>query len=113
MVRALEEGVSSGAHEQRLKIPPNSVEAEQSLIGGLMLNKAAWDKVVAGNGGSHPNCGDADTRLLNRMRHSAVPATQGAGMHPDRQFWINEPRDAQPSGFVPKNKFREGREKAF
>lgn len=75
--------------------------------------KAAWDKVVAGNGGIHPNCGDADTRLLNRMRHSAVPATQGAGMHPDRQFWINEPRDAEPSGFVPKNKYREGSEKAF
>ena len=46
MVRALSEGVDSGAHEQRLKVPPNSVEAEQSLIGGLMLNKAAWDKVA-------------------------------------------------------------------
>ena len=27
-------------------MPPNSVEAEQSLVGGLMLNKAAWDKVA-------------------------------------------------------------------
>ena len=43
MVRAL--GEESGA-EQRLKVPPNSVEAEQSLIGGLMLDKLAFDKVA-------------------------------------------------------------------
>ncbi len=43
MVRALGDGVSS---EQRLKVPPNSVEAEQSLIGGLMLDKLAFDKVA-------------------------------------------------------------------
>ncbi len=46
MVRAMEEGVSGDALEQRLKIPPNSVEAEQSLIGGLMLDKSAWDKIA-------------------------------------------------------------------
>jgi len=46
MVRALGEGVDLGVEEQRLKVPPNSVEAEQSLIGGLMLNKSAWDKVA-------------------------------------------------------------------
>lgn len=46
MVRALGEGMDTGAVEQRLKVPPNSVEAEQSLIGGLMLNKAAWDKIA-------------------------------------------------------------------
>ena len=46
MVRALGEGVEAGAQESRLKVPPNSVEAEQSLLGGLMLNKAAWDKVA-------------------------------------------------------------------
>jgi len=38
--------MDTGVAEQRLKVPPNSVEAEQSLIGGLMLNKAAWDKVA-------------------------------------------------------------------
>ncbi len=43
MVRAL--GEESGV-EQRLKVPPNSVEAEQSLIGGLMLDKLAFDKVA-------------------------------------------------------------------
>lgn len=29
-----------------LKIPPHSKEAEQSIIGGLMLDNNAWDKVV-------------------------------------------------------------------
>ena len=30
----------------RLKIPPHSNEAEQSLLGGLMLDEHAWDKVA-------------------------------------------------------------------
>jgi len=46
MVRAFGEGTDTGVVEQRLKVPPNSVEAEQSLVGGLMLNKVAWDKVA-------------------------------------------------------------------
>lgn len=46
MVRALEEGATAEAAEQRLKVPPNSIEAEQSLIGGLMLDHAAWEKVA-------------------------------------------------------------------
>ncbi|HET7773896.1 MAG TPA: DnaB-like helicase N-terminal domain-containing protein, partial [Burkholderiaceae bacterium] len=28
-----------------LKVPPHSVEAEQSVLGGLMLDNGAWDKV--------------------------------------------------------------------
>jgi replicative DNA helicase len=35
-----------GGAEQRLKVPPNSIEAEQSLLGGLMLDALAWDKVA-------------------------------------------------------------------
>ncbi len=75
--------------------------------------KAAWDKVVAANGGIHPNCGDADTRLLHRARLNAVPATRGAGMHPNREVWVRQPREAKRSGFVPKNKHRPATEKAF
>ena len=52
----------------------------------LAERKAKWEKVVADNGGSRPNFGEADTRLLNRMRRSAVPAIQGSGMHPDREL---------------------------
>lgn len=46
MVRALDDGMTHGGAEQRLKVPPNSIEAEQSLIGGLMLDATAWDKVA-------------------------------------------------------------------
>ncbi len=79
----------------------------------LSARKAAWEKTVEGNGGKHPSVGDADTRLLNRMRRSAVSAVYGAGMHPDRVLWVNEPRTAEKTGFVPSNKFREGSGKAF
>ena len=75
--------------------------------------KAAWEKVVADNGGVHPNCGAADTRLLHRARHTAVPATRGGGLHPNREVWVRERREATRSGHVPKNKYRPNAAKAF
>jgi dihydroxy-acid dehydratase len=68
---------------------------------------AAWQKVVEANEGTHPSIGKADTRLLNRMRRSAVSAVYGAGMHSDRVIWVNKPRKAENTGFVPRNKYRE------
>ncbi len=79
----------------------------------LQKRKAAWEKAVAANGGVHPNCGKADTRLLQRARHTAVPATRGGGLHPNREVWVREPREATRSGFVPKNKYRPDAAKAF
>lgn len=75
--------------------------------------KAVWDKEVQDNGGTHPLCGEVDTRLLNRMRLSAVSAVYGAGMHPDRVLWVPQAREPVITGFVPQNKFREGSQKAF
>ncbi len=79
----------------------------------LAKRKAAWEKVVAGNGGIHPNCGVADTRLLHRARTTAVPATRGGGLHPNREVWVREPRKAERSKFVLRNKYRPDRNKAF
>jgi len=79
----------------------------------LAKRNAAWDKAVAANGGLHPNCGIADTRLLHRARHTAVPATRGGGLHPNREVWVREKRDAERSGFVPKNRHRPATDKAF
>ena len=79
----------------------------------LKQRKAAWDKEVAANGGVHPNCGAADTRLLHRARLTAVPATRGAGLHPNREVWVRQPSEATRSGFVPKNKHRSETQKAF
>ncbi|MEY8099811.1 dihydroxy-acid dehydratase [Falsihalocynthiibacter sp. S25ZX9] len=75
--------------------------------------KAIWEKETADNGGTHPSCGIADTRLLHRARHSAVPASRGGGIHPNREVWVREPRDADRSGFIPSNKTRPGTAKEF
>lgn len=70
--------------------------------------KAVWGSEVAANGGAHPSVGDASTRLLNRMRCSAVSAVQGAGMHPGGTLWVSEPRAATRTGFTPANSHRGG-----
>jgi replicative DNA helicase len=46
MVRALDDGVTTEGAEQRLKVPPHSIEAEQSVLGGLMLDHKSWDKIA-------------------------------------------------------------------
>ena len=28
----------------RLRVPPHSIEAEQSVLGGLLLDNSAWDR---------------------------------------------------------------------
>jgi dihydroxy-acid dehydratase len=81
--------------------------------GTLARRQAAWAKQVADNGGIHPNCGIADTRLLHRARHTAVPATRGGGMHPNREVWVREPRQAERLNFSPTNKYRPETNKAF
>ena len=58
----------------------------------LAARKAVWEKAVADNGGIHPNCGVADTRLLHRARHTAVPAVRGGGLHPNRRFQVLDGR---------------------
>lgn len=67
---------------------------------------AAWTKTVEANGGIHPNVGLADTRLLHRARHSAVPASRGGGLHPNHRVWVRDIRVPEPSGFKPANKYR-------
>ena len=34
-------------HDTRaIKVPPHSIQAEQSVLGGLMLDNASWDKIA-------------------------------------------------------------------
>ena len=79
----------------------------------LESRKTKWKKVVDENGGMHPSVGNADTRLLNRMRRSAVSAIYGAGMHPDRQLWVNDERKPIRTTFIPSNKYRPNSERTF
>lgn len=39
-------GLSEGDGLTALKLPPHSIEAEQSVLGGLMLSQEAWDSVA-------------------------------------------------------------------
>jgi dihydroxy-acid dehydratase len=85
----------------------NELVCEQLLnIEVYKERKRIWDLLVANNGGTHPSMGEADTRLLNRMRFSAVSAVFGAGMHPDRHLWVSNPRDVSEQHFLPKNKYK-------
>jgi len=72
----------------------------------VKARKTKWSEEVNNNGGAHPNVGNADTRLLNRMRCSAVSAVFGAGMHPNREIWVHEPRQPLTTNFKPENKHR-------
>ncbi len=65
-----------------------------------------WQEKVSKNNGIHPAVGNADTRLLHKMRHSAVSAVFGAGMHPERKIFVTDPREGVKSSFTPQNKFR-------
>ncbi len=38
--------IASDAQLDQLRVPPHSVEAEQSVLGGLLLDNAAWDKIA-------------------------------------------------------------------
>tara|TARA_Y100000389_G_scaffold31639_1_gene26805 strand:- start:11817 stop:13223 length:1407 start_codon:yes stop_codon:yes gene_type:complete len=46
MVRAVDKESIDKEVGQHIKVPPHSLEAETSLIGGLMLDSSAWDKVA-------------------------------------------------------------------
>ena len=35
-----------GAGDDQLRLPPHSIEAEQAVLGGLMIDSAAWDQVA-------------------------------------------------------------------
>src|ERR1700723_638146 len=37
---------SRAIHPDSVKIPPHSIEAEQSVLGGLMLDNRAWDQIA-------------------------------------------------------------------
>ena len=72
----------------------NKIECEQLKDNSVYKKrKNEWDNLKNKNNGLHPSIGEADTRLLNRMRLTAVPAYQGAGMHPNKKLWVKEPRE--------------------
>ena len=75
-------------------------------INTLRKRKKEWEEARDKNNGIHPSVGIANTRLLNKMRCSAVPAIYGAGMHPNQSVWVYEERIPEPTIFKPVNRFR-------
>ncbi len=59
-----------------IKLPPHSVEAEQSVLGGLLLNNAAWDRIADFIGES--DFYRADHRLIYRHITKLIEATRPA-----------------------------------
>ena len=97
-------GLIEDGDEIIVNLNKNTLDCTQLLdTNTFSKRKKAWQKIVDMNNGIHPAVGDADTRLLNRMRSSAVSAMFGAGMHPNREVWIPNPREIKKSDFVPKN----------
>ena len=45
VLSSLEGGFSSDQQIAQLRIPPHSIEAESSVLGGLLLDNGAWDRV--------------------------------------------------------------------
>ena len=39
-------GASSSDEIARLRVPPHSIEGEQSVLGGLLLDNSAWDRAA-------------------------------------------------------------------
>src|ERR1700754_2936437 len=56
----------------KLRIPPHSVEAEQSVIGGLLLDNSAWDRAGDLLGGSD------FFRFEHRLIYAAIGGLIGA-----------------------------------
>jgi replicative DNA helicase len=61
----------------RLRVPPHSIEAEQSVLGGLLLDNLAWDRAA-------DLLTDGDFyRLEHRLIYAAVGALIGASKPAD------------------------------
>ncbi|MFL2556241.1 MAG: replicative DNA helicase [Gammaproteobacteria bacterium] len=46
MVEPVKKSFLNDTETTALKLPPHSIEAEQAVLGGIFLNKEAWDKVA-------------------------------------------------------------------
>jgi hypothetical protein len=66
------------AQIESLRLPPHSVEAEQAVLGGLLLSNSAWDRIgdvvasrisiaptTASSGGSSPSWSRTRSRRMS------------------------------------------------
>ncbi len=66
VLTAVDEGYSPDRQIAQLRVPPHSIEAESSVLGGLLLDNGAWDRVS-------DLLGDGDFyRYEHRLIYSAI-----------------------------------------
>jgi replicative DNA helicase len=86
------------AQVELIKLPPHSVEAEQSVLGGLLLDNAAWDKIADLIGES--DFYRADHRLIYRHISRLIDASRPADVITVAES-LESTRDLESAGGIP------------
>ena len=89
------EAWSGQSNTEALKVPPQSVEAEQSVLGGLMLDGQAWDRIA------DKITQDDFYRKEHRLIYTAIGALVEAGSPADVvtvSEWLEKSNELQNTG---------------
>ena len=80
-----------------IKLPPHSIEAEQSVLGGLMLDNSAWDRIadVVAESDFYRH----DHRLIFRHIFRLIEATSPADVITVAESLENSRRSPTPGGW--------------
>jgi len=81
-----------------IKLPPHSVEAEQSVLGGLLLENAAWDRIA--DLISEADFYRADHRLIYRHISKLIGNTRPADVITVAES-LDSTKDLQSAGGIP------------
>ena len=81
-----------------IKLPPHSVEAEQSVLGGLLLENAAWDRIA--DLISEADFYRADHRLIYRHISKLIANTRPADVITVAES-LDSTKDLQTAGGIP------------
>src|SRR5574343_1984943 len=77
VLTSVDEGFSPDRQVAQLRVPPHSIEAESSVLGGLLLDNGAWDRV-------NDLLGEADFyRYEHRLIYAAMAALINASKPAD------------------------------
>jgi replicative DNA helicase len=95
MVQLLHSAQSSNRIHTDLKVPPHSIEAEQAVLGGLMLSDNAWDQIA-------DRVSEADFyRQDHRLIFRAISALADKGLPRDvvtLSEWLEQRGDLEKAG---------------
>jgi len=73
MVEAVATTKQGAGLTESLRLPPHSVEAEQSVLGGVMLDPSSWDQIADAVGADTANTTTAAINERNETPRTASP----------------------------------------